>query len=61
MNFVINSTKTEGQMVKCSVTYTLDNGYVETVEDLPISQPPDFSYIINGIHSRGLTIQSQHG
>lgn len=60
MNFVINSTVNNGMTVTANVTYTLTNGYEETV-DVAIFQPQTFADIVNGVHSRGLTIQSRKG
>ena len=60
MNFVINSTVTDGQTIKANTTYTLSNGYTETI-DVPVFAPVSFADVINAVHSRGLTIQSQHG
>ena len=60
MSFIINSQTTNGQTVTANVTFTLANGYTETV-DVPIFQPQNISDVINGVASRELTIQSQHG
>ena len=57
---VTYSTTTDDKTVKADCLYTLDNGYTEKVI-VPIFQPPTFSDVVNGVHSRGLTIQSQHG
>ena len=67
MSFDIISTVTaeDKQTINADAIYTLKNEdgsikYTERVT-VPIFDHPDFSYIVNGCHSRGLTIQSQHG
>ena len=60
MNYVINSTVVNGQTVMVNCTYTLTNGYTETV-DVAVFQPQTFADVLNAAHSRGLTIQSQKG
>jgi len=60
MNFVINSTKVNGQTLTANVTYTLANGYVCTI-DVAIFQPKNLSDVEFACHSRGLTVQSQKG
>lgn len=66
LTFDIHSTTPAevGQTINADVTYYLKNEdgsikYTERVT-VPIFDHPDFSYIVNGVYSRGLTIQSQH-
>ena len=57
---VTYSTTTDNKTVKADCVYTLKNGYIEHVV-VPIFQPSTFADVVNGVHSRGLTIMSQHG